>query len=100
MPHDIPMARCPHCGKVANPLRFLLYTERKPYRCASCMKESRFDRADLVYPLIVAVIGTFFAKSIFHPQGFWGPVMYLGAGIVVIAGSMWLFLRLHSLQEK
>ena len=92
------MTRCPHCGKISNPLRFLFYTHWSPYRCVSCKKKSRFRQGGMALVGGVFVFSASMARGILLPHlPFWIMVPILLTTFLVV---MWVFLRLHPLEGE
>jgi uncharacterized protein (DUF983 family) len=89
------MTKCPHCGKIANPLLFLPYSKWHPYRCSVCKKKSRFNRAAMICVVIVGMVGGYFSKSLSAQNGLAGFGVYVGAAIVLMTLTIWVFLPLH-----
>ena len=83
------MTRCPHCQKIANPLRFFAYSRWSPYRCPSCGKTSVFSILSLTLVGTTGAVLACIAEAAFHLN----LLGTIAVGIVLIL-CMMSFLRL------
>ena len=91
------MTRCPHCGKIANPLRFLTYTRWSPYRCAHCGKKSRFNSISIgLISGLCAGVGLWLLRSVTSARGIELFGEFVIMTILVLTLAMWFVLPLHA----
>ena len=85
----ITMTRCPYCGKIANPIKFVVYSRRHLYCCPGCGRRSRLNLSALIMiGLVASVIGEVCLSMI-------GLLVTLPVVGGFILASIWLLLKLH-----
>ena len=75
------MTRCPHCDRIANPLRLFNYSGRRPYICPHCRQRSKFNR--LAVALIAGIVGGASASMV-HGLGLHGFSYIAGLFLFVV----------------
>ena len=100
--HIARMTRCPHCHRIATPLRIMRVTARRPYICPHCQQPSQLVRhwsglrgglggglTAVAFILLIRWLGLLVAAALFIPVAF-----------TIITTVFWLLGRLSSLNES
>ena len=89
------MTKCPYCGKLCNPIKFLTYSRWSPYCCASCGKRSRLGRLAIVVVVLPPVLLADYLVRI----GYLSKVPAVLVGCLLAIGLM-CCLKLYPMEDR